>query len=52
MCYRIYLTLTEIHGSSMPDAIRTNETRYIFPQELLPLIIILSLFYMGETAVK
>ena len=48
ICYRIYLNFTEINGIGMPDAIMINETIDIFKQEVLSLIIILPLFYMGK----
>ena len=48
ICYRIYLNFTEINGIGMPDAIMINETIEIFQQELVSLIIILPLFYMGK----
>ena len=46
--YHTYLKLTETNRICMPDAIMINETIYIFQQDLLPLVIILSLFYMGK----
>ena len=46
--YRIYLKLIEINGIGMLGAIMMNLLIYIFQQELLPLIIILPLFYMGK----
>ena len=45
ICYCIYLKGTEINEICMPDTITMNWTIFIFQQELLPLIIIVSLFY-------
>ena len=48
ICYHIYLKHTEINGIGLPDTKIMHLTFYIYQHELLPLFVILLLFWYGN----